>query len=183
MVQKEFLRKKYFIKRKKNYFAIKENFFNPLIKLLKKKFKKKISIALYYPTAYELNVLGIFDKESSKKFRFLLPVIDEKNSMNFYDWKKGDILMVNRYGILEPTKTKLKVPEVILVPLLAYDKNNNRLGYGKGFYDRYLNKLKNKANKILTIGIAFSFQKHHNLPNNNKDYKLDYILTEKGLNN
>ena len=103
--------------------------------------------------------------------------------MNFYDWKKGDILIVNRYGILEPTKTKLKVPEVILVPLLAYDKNNNRLGYGKGFYDRYLNKLKNKANKILTIGIAFSFQKHHNLPNNNKDYKLDYILTEKGLNN
>ena len=55
----------------------------------------------------------------------------------------------------------------------------NRLGYGKGFYDKYLNKYIRRYKKILTIGVAFSFQKHHNLPVNKYDAKLDYILTEK----
>ena len=70
-----------------------------------------------------------------------------------------------------------KNPDIILVPLLAFDSKKVRLGYGKGFYDRYLKKNK----KILTVGIAFSFQRHHKLPTNNNDIKLDYILTEKGI--
>jgi len=64
---------------------------------------------------------------------------------------------------------------------LAYDKQKNRLGYGKGFYDKYLNRYFNKHKNILTVGIAFSFQKHHNLPVNSKDFKLDFIITEKGI--
>jgi 5-formyltetrahydrofolate cyclo-ligase len=67
------------------------------------------------------------------------------------------------------------------VPLLAFDKNKNRLGYGKGFYDRYLKKYLKKNKKILTVGIAFSFQEYKNLPVNKNDYKLDYIITEKGI--
>ena len=64
--------------------------------------------------------------------------------MNFFPWKKNDVLFVNKFGMLEPIKTKAKIPDVILVPMLAFDKNKYRLGYGKGFYDRYLNKyLKN----------------------------------------
>ena len=73
------------------------------------------------------------------------------------------------------------VPDIMLVPLLAYDNQNNRLGYGGGFYDRYLNKYLKTNNNILTIGIAFSFQKHHKLPVSNNDVKLNYILTEKGI--
>ena len=69
----------------------------------------------------------------------------------------------------------------MLVPLLAYDNKKNRLGYGGGFYDRYLNKYLKSYNNVLTIGIAFSFQKHKNLPVNKKDVKLNHILTEKGL--
>ena len=67
--------------------------------------------------------------------------------------------------------------------MLAYDTRNNRLGYGGGFYDRYLKKYLNTHNNILTIGIAFSFQKYHKLPISNYDVKLDYILTEKGISN
>ena len=69
----------------------------------------------------------------------------------------------------------------MLVPLLAYDKKKNRLGYGKGYYDKYLGKLKKFGKKMITIGVAFSFQKHDNLPVNINDVKLDYILTEKGI--
>ena len=89
---------------------------------------------------------------------------------------------MNTYGILEPiNRNKNIVPDVILVPCLAFDQRGFRLGYGKGFYDRYLNKYSKKFNNILTVGVAFSFQKYHKLPINNKDFKLNYILTEKGI--
>ena len=101
--------------------------------------------------------------------------------MFFFSWKKNDVLFVNKFGILEPAKTQIKIPDVILVPILAFDKNRYRLGYGKGFYDRYLNKYLKKFKNILTVGVAFSFQRHHKLPINQKDVKLDFIITEKGF--
>ena len=101
--------------------------------------------------------------------------------MNFFSWKKKETLFVNEFGILEPAKSQSKVPDVILIPMIAFDKDKYRLGYGKGFYDRYLNKYLKKYQNILTVGVAFSFQKHHKLPINHNDVKLDYILTEKGI--
>ena len=83
--------------------------------------------------------------------------------------------------MLEPYKSKNITPEIIFVPLLAFDSSKNRLGYGKGFYDRYLNKYLKRFKNILTVGVAFSFQKHHKLPKYQKDVKLDFIITEKGM--
>ena len=111
----------------------------------------------------------------------LLPVVDKNNLMNFFSWKKRDLLFVNEFGILEPAKTQAKVPDILLVPILAFDKNKYRLGYGKGYYDRYLNKYLKQFTNILTVGVAFSFQKHHKLPINRNDVKLDFIITEKGI--
>ena len=102
--------------------------------------------------------------------------------MNFVEWQFLDPLKVNEFGMLEPClKKKSLVPNIMLIPLLAFDSNNNRLGYGKGFYDKFLNKLLKNKKKITTIGVAFSFQKYNKLPVSNSDIKLDYILTEKGL--
>jgi len=176
------LRKKYLILRKKKYFEIDKNFFLPLFKLIRSKFKKKfIKIAFYYPSNYELNVLKILEFSHISVQDTLLPVIDKKNLMNFFSWKKNDVLFVNEFGMLEPVKTQEKVPDVMLVPILAFDKNKFRLGYGKGFYDRYLNKYLKKFKNILTVGVAFSFQRYHILPINNNDVKLDFIITEKGI--
>ena len=69
----------------------------------------------------------------------------------------------------------------MLIPLLAYDNQNHRLGYGGGFYDRYLSKFLRAHKKIITIGIAFSFQKYHKIPVTTNDVKLNFILTEKGM--
>ena len=182
MDKKWLIRKKYFLKRKKNYFNIDVNFFLPLVKLIKKIIKNKDkNIAIYFPNSYEVNVLKILEVEYFKKFNFLLPIIKKNNSMKFYKWKKNGVLLINKYGIPEPVKTKETIPSIVLLPLLAYDKNKNRIGYGKGFYDKFLNKFLKTRKKILTIGVAFSFQKHHKLPNNNKHYKLNYIITEKGI--
>ena len=182
MHQKIQLRKKYFKLRKKKYYEVGKEYFLPVLKLIKSKIKKKIiKIALYYPSNFELNVLKILELNNFLAHDTLLPVTDKNNLMNFFSWKKNDILFVNKFGILEPIKSKAKVPDIILVPVLAYDKNKYRLGYGKGFYDRYLNKYLKRFKNILTIGVAFSFQKYHKLPINQNDVKLDFIITEKGI--
>ena len=182
MQQKSKLRKKYLKIRKENYFEIDKKFFSPLLKLIKKNIKKKsLKIALYYPSNFELNVLKLLDLKYFLNQMILLPVTEKKDLMNFYQWKKNDVMTVNEFGILEPIKTEAKIPDVILVPLLAFDKDKFRLGYGKGYYDRYLNKYIKQYKDIMTVGVAFSFQKHNKLPINKNDVKLNFILTEKGI--
>jgi 5-formyltetrahydrofolate cyclo-ligase len=178
MNQKKILRKKYYYLRKKNYYEIDQKFFFPLFRLIKSNLKKKkLRLALYYPSSFELNVLKFFKSDFIKNENILLPAIEKKNNMNFYSWEKNQALFINQFGMLEPDKTKKKIPNFMLVPMLAFDKHNYRLGYGKGFYDRYLKKFKN----IVTVGVAFSFQRHHKLPRDKNDVKLNYILTEKGI--
>ena len=108
-------------------------------------------------------------------------MLKKNNSMHFHKWEKNNVLQINKFGMLEPALSNHVIPDIMLIPLLAYDNLNNRLGYGGGFYDRYLNKYLKSNNNILTIGIAFSFQKHHKLPVSKEDVKLNYILTEKGI--
>ena len=183
MRNKDRLRKKYFLIRKKKYFDINSSFFKPLLRLIRNRFlKKSIYLSLYYPSSYEVNVIRLLDIIDKKKIKTTLPVINDRNSMNFHKWKMGDILHVNKYGMLEPNSfSKQVIPNVMLVPLLAFDDKKNRLGYGGGYYDKYLNKYIKKNKSLLTIGIAFSFQQHNNLPTSNSDVKLNYVLTEKGF--
>ena len=134
------------------------------------------------PINYELDALLSMNIQSSKKIYFLAPKVTSKNDMCFFEVEKNDVFQVNKFGILEPILTKKRsryLPDIILMPLLAYDKNNYRIGYGKGYYDHYLN---NQKKKIKTIGIAYSFQETNKIPVNKHDVKMDYILTEKGLN-
>ena len=182
MHQKTLLRKKYLNLRKKNYYNIDKEFFLPLLQLIRLKIKKKfIKLALYYPSNFELDVLKYLELKNIFKQDILLPAVDKNNLMNFFSWKKKETLFVNEFGILEPAKSQSKVPDVILIPMIAFDKDKYRLGYGKGFYDRYLNKYLKQFKNILTVGVAFSFQRHHKLPINRNDVKLDFIITEKGV--
>ena len=181
MSQKSLIRKKFFLLRKRNYFQIDEKFFNPIISLIKKQKKKVSNISLYYPCYYEVDVLKILNLGFFKKTNFLLPKIKKNNSLDFFKWKKNDTLYLSKFGIPEPINSIKITPDVILLPLLAFDKKKNRIGYGKGFYDKFLLKFLNKNKRIMTVGVAFSFQKHHKLPINKRDYRLDYIITEKGI--
>ena len=95
-------------------------------------------------------------------------------------WNKFEPLIPNKYGIPEPTSSELVFPDVIIVPIVAFDKHKYRIGYGGGYYDRYLKKIYNKK-KCLTIGFAFSFQKIKKVPVNKYDRKLDMILTERSF--
>ena len=184
MLNKEQLRKKYYKIRKNKYFEVKSNFFKPLIFLLNKLFStRSIYLSSYYPSNYEVNTVKFFEIIKRKKnIKTLLPVINSKGKMIFVKWNLMDTLNVNTYGMLEPAHNKKSlIPDVALVPLLVFDKYNYRLGYGKGYYDKFLSRYLKLNKNILTIGVAFSFQKYNKLPISKFDVKLDYILTEKGI--
>ena len=100
--------------------------------------------------------------------------------MDFYKWSFSDPLKINRYGIPEPETKDLVYPDIILVPLVAFDKNLNRLGYGGGYYDRLITTL-SKKKKIMKIGLALSVQEIDKVPTNVYDQKLDYIVTNKHI--
>jgi 5-formyltetrahydrofolate cyclo-ligase len=172
---------------------------NKIIKIRKKKFDKNLQINLekfisllkidksnlkniggYYPSNYEIDDLDILDYLEKKNFKVSLPVIKKENQMNFYKWSRRDPLKINKFGIPEPVSTKIIYPDILLVPLVAYDSNLNRLGYGGGFYDRYIEKIE-KIKKVIKIGLAFSFQKISSIPTNQYDKRLDYIVTEKEI--
>ena len=180
---KDRLRKKYFFLRKKRYFDIRPDFFYPVLNLINRNFKKKrVYLSSYYPSLYEVDTLKLFQTDIKKRLKILLPVIKQNNSMYFYEWELNNVLQINKFGLLEPPLSKNHiVPDVMLIPLLAYDNQNHRLGYGGGFYDRYLSKFLRAHKKIITIGIAFSFQKYHKIPVTTNDVKLNFILTEKGM--
>ena len=86
----------------------------------------------------------------------------------------------NLYGIPEPIKKKPVNPDVLFVPLVAFDRKGFRLGYGGGFYDRYIKKLE-KRKSFLSIGFAYSFQKINKIPKESFDKPLDLVITEKKI--
>jgi len=181
-VDKSLLRLKFIKKRKKLYSKKIFFSFNKIFFLIKKNFpQKKPLIAGYYPSNFEVNILDFLCQANKKNFKIGLPVIKKDHKMVFKYWIPNEPLYVNKYGILEPKKQNITFkPDIILVPLVAFDKKLNRIGYGKGYYDRVLKQLSvNK--KMLTIGIAFSFQEVSNIPTNQYDYNLDCILTNRNL--
>ena len=180
---KLYLRNISLLKRKKKYLTAKKFNFNLIFNLVKKHFnKKKIIIAGYYPSNYEVDILDFLQKASNKGFRIVLPVIKSSSRMSFKYWVFKEPLDVNKFGMLEPKDTKKEIiPDLIMVPLVAFDKNLNRIGYGKGYYDRSLQKISKVKKKTISLGIAYSFQKCRDIPVNKYDFKLDYIFTERGI--
>ena len=147
--------------------------------LKKKNYNLKI-IGGYYPTNYEIDDLEILNYFFKKGSTISLPKIKKKNQMEFYKWSKNDPLLINKYGIPEPDTANRVYPDILFVPLVAFDKELNRLGYGGGFYDRYIQKI-SKIKKVVKVGLAFSFQKLKTIPVNKHDKKLDIIITEKEI--
>ena len=113
-----------------------------------------------------------------------MPIIDKKkNSMEFKKWIPNDELILGPFGTMEPKKTQISIfPQILVVPLLSFDREFYRLGYGGGYYDKSIFDLKKYFKKekkfFTTIGLAYSIQEEKKIPRENHDMKLDYIITE-----
>ena len=179
-MSKSKLRSKILNLRKKN--SNKKLSLNPdkIYRFLKKNKINFKNVGGYYPCNYEIDDLKILNFLRNKRAHISLPIVRENNQMDFFQWINEDPLKINKYGIAEPISLKKVYPDIIFVPLVAYDKNLNRLGYGGGFYDRYIEKII-QIKKIVKIGLAFSYQELKVIPISKLDKKLDFIITEKKI--
>ena len=165
------------IREKNNKKNIQINF-SQIIKILKKEKMIKKIVGGYYPVNFEVDDLELLKIFKKKNFDISLPVIKKNFQIDFYKWSFSDPLNINKYGIPEPETKNIVYPDILLIPLVAFDKNLNRLGYGGGYYDRLIKKL-SKKKKIIKIGLALSVQKINKVPTNVYDQKLDFIVTNK----
>ena len=178
MIKSKIREKILLIRKKKNYKNVRFSFFE-IFKEIKKKISKNKIIGGYYPVNFEIDILSILEiLEKKKGIQISLPVITKNNEMDFYNWSSKGLLKVNKFGIPEPEKIKKVLPDIIFVPIVAFDNRLYRIGYGGGYYDRYIQKISNKK-KIFKVGIALSCQKINKVPINKYDKKLDIIITEK----
>ncbi len=150
--------------------------FKDILKVLKKNKSKGKIIGGYYPYNYEIDSIEILKNFEKHNYLIALPKIKKNFQMDFFNWSTKDPLTINKYGIPEPISDKVTHPNILLVPLVAFDKSFNRIGYGGGFYDRYIKKIK-KNKKITTIGLAYSFQRVKEVPIDEFDIKLDFVVT------
>jgi len=179
---KKFLRK-FFIDRRNKYFDEynEKNNAHTHIKLIVENIKPCV-IGSYLPFRNEFSTNLLNDELTGLGFKLSLPCVNENNSsMIFRSYHSNEDLVSNTYGIMEPSEESNEVmPSIIIVPLVAFSLTGYRLGYGGGYYDRYISKnLENKG--FVTIGLGFSFQLYDELPYEKHDQKLDWILTEKYL--
>ena len=179
-MSKSKLRSKILNLRKKNSYKKLSLYSERIYQFLKKNNVNFKNVGGYYPCNHEIDDSDLLNFLRSKRVNISLPIIRKNNQMDFFEWTNKDPLKINKYGIAEPTLGKKIYPDLIFIPLVAYDDDLNRLGYGGGFYDRYLERIAN-IKKILKIGLGFSYQKIKKIPINKHDMKLDLIITEKKI--
>jgi len=137
----------------------------------------------YWPMDEEMDVRPLLADLRENGCVIALPVVVGKGQpLVFRVWHPGDTLVKSGFGLSEPGPEVAEiVPQVLLVPLVAFDASGNRLGFGGGFYDRTLKALRAANPHVRAIGIAFAFQEVDDVPNDDSDQRLDAVVTERGV--
>jgi 5-formyltetrahydrofolate cyclo-ligase len=136
-------------------------------------------VAGYSPIRGEIDPTPLMRLLAGEGARLALPAVMARGkSLAFRAWSPDDRLMLGPLGILEPSPAAAEiVPEIMLVPLAAFDRAGHRIGYGAGHYDYTLAHLR-KVKAITAIGVAFALQEIAGIPAGPHDVALDYVLTE-----
>ena len=139
------------------------------------------AIAGYVAIGSEADPAEILARASANGHVCGLPRVAQKAApLAFLQWAPGDALAGGAHGTREPLANMPEVrPDIVLVPLLAFDRRGRRIGYGGGYYDRTLAKLRGNGG-VVAVGIAFAAQAVDELPEEEFDARLDWIVTESG---
>ena len=139
------------------------------------------TVSAFIPFGFEIDTRPLLLKLARAGFATCVPVVVKPATpLQFRTWVPGDETVPGRWNIPVPPETKATVePDVLLVPLMAFDARGYRLGYGGGFYDRTLERLRNMK-PVIAIGVAYSAQQVDEVVRGEHDQPLDWILTEQG---
>ncbi len=139
-------------------------------------------VAGFSPIRGEIDPFPLLESLAAKGVTLALPVsIAPGQPLLFRAWTPGEPLVRGAYGVFEPSSDAEEVsPDIVLVPLAAFDREGHRIGYGAGYYDRTLPVLR-KLKKITAIGIAFAVQEIERVPSSDHDARLDLVLTDREI--
>lgn len=139
-------------------------------------------VAGYSPINSEIDPFPLMRALETEGAELALPVIIKRDhALIFRSWSPDEGLVRGAYGIFQPSSDAPDVdPDIVLVPLAAFDRAGHRIGYGRGYYDRTLKPLR-AMKRITVVGLAFAVQEIGNVPAGDHDEQLDCVLTERGL--
>lgn len=136
-------------------------------------------ISAYMPIRTEVDVVPAM-RALSVKSTVCVPVITGPDQiLEFHRWTPATVMVPGAFGAQIPAERSVVVPNVVLLPMLAFDATGNRLGYGGGYYDRTLDDLR-RAGDVLAIGVAYNAQEVTQIPVEATDQRLDGVVTENG---
>lgn len=138
-------------------------------------------VSAFLSIGAEIDTAPLMDRLQRSGHRLALPVMVGKGKpLQFRAWEPGDPLRTVQWGIREPgDDAPVLEPDILLVPLLAFDRTGARLGYGGGFYDRTLRGLRERRS-VVAVGLAFTMQEVDGVPHLDYDERLDWVLTPDG---
>lgn len=134
----------------------------------------------YWPIGTELDIRPLLAALHARGHVCALPVVHSRQPLEFHRWQPQDRLVRGVFDILTPDHhTPIVDPDVLLLPLLAFDERGMRLGYGGGYYDRTIPAIRSRK-ALMTVGIAYAAQEVMRVPNDRYDQRLEWIVTEAG---
>lgn len=143
-----------------------------------KEFGSAKVVGAYYSFGSEVKTDLIIQKAKALGKKVALPSV-EGERLAFYELSSGKYLVKGRFGIIEPLPYgPVDKIDLLVVPGIAFDKKGYRLGYGKGYYDKFLAK-----KEVFSVGLAYSFQLIDSLPSGEYDKRMHAIATEDGISN
>lgn len=142
-----------------------------------KEFAQAKTVGAYFPKGSEVRTGLLMSTARKHGKRVALPKT-EGYYMHFYEYGPDDDLVEGRFGIMEPAPVKpVEKVDLLLVPGVAFDRKGCRIGYGKGYYDRFIAA----GQAGFSIGLAYSFQVVQELPRGRFDQSLNAVATESGI--
>ncbi|MEM6382084.1 MAG: 5-formyltetrahydrofolate cyclo-ligase [Pseudomonadota bacterium] len=136
----------------------------------------------YHAIGHEIDPLPLLDRFNAAGAILCLPVLLDQTTMVFRRWNPARPLVPVGFGTLGPDETQAQcIPQILLMPLVAFSASGNRIGYGKGHYDRAIAKFRQNGADPVRVGIAYACQEVADIVNEPHDVPLDGILTPDGL--
>jgi len=138
-------------------------------------------ISGYRPIRTEIDPTPAMEALFTAGARLCVPVIEGRGlPLKFREWSPGCAMETGHFGAQVPASGDWLTPRVVIVPMVAFDRTGHRLGYGGGFYDRTLDRLRETA-PTRAIGLAYAAQLGPDLPAHEGDHRLDAVATEEGV--
>ena len=143
-------------------------------------FPRGAVVSAFWPLAGEPDLRDLLAELHACGARPALPrMTGPEKPLTMHAFAPGDPLEEGSFGVQEPlAKAEIVTPEIVLTPLLAFDRRGYRMGYGGGFYDRTLATLRRAGGRLLSVGVSFAFQEVDRVPTEHTDERLDLIVTD-----